>query len=74
MTDFERAVFLAVERLCGKAYGYATGGIANAVGRQPGHDSDRAHSQCVRHALRSLEKQRLVARMDDQLPVIWVRA
>jgi hypothetical protein len=73
MTDFEETVLKVVDCWCSPTSGYAVTGLAPLVGRQPGHDSDRAHSAFVSRALLSLERAGRVRRMDADKPIVWCR-
>jgi hypothetical protein len=73
MTDFQRVVLEAVNSRCSIDSGYATGGLAMWIGRQPGHETNRQHSALVGKALRDLHGKGLVGLLDDKKPPIWCR-
>ena len=72
LTSCQRAILKAVNRNTGAARsGFAVGDIAVLVGRQPGHEGNRAHSALVSRECRSLERAGLLCRLDDEKPVVW---
>lgn len=52
--------------------GFTTGQVAKKIHPQFGHNA-RTHSGAVRSWLIRLEKERLVGRLDDQIPVCWIK-
>lgn len=70
-TDFQRAIMLVVGRGIG---GFCVADIASLIGRQPGHDSTRAHSALVSRECLAMERAGLLVRLDDQKPIAWLAA
>lgn len=68
LNHFQRAILSAVGPGEG---GFAVAEIAVLVGRQPGYDSDRAHSGLIGQECRALERAGLLRRLNAKRPVAW---
>jgi hypothetical protein len=72
LTDLQRAILKAINRSTGAVRsGFAVGDIAFLVGRQLGHESNRAHSALVSRECKALEKAGLLCQLDDEKPIVW---
>ncbi len=67
-SDFQRAILSVVRPGQGS---FAVADLAVLVGRQPGHDSDRAHAGLIGQECRALERAGLLRRPNAKKPVAW---
>jgi hypothetical protein len=70
LTSIQLAILRALNFDSGYG-GFVIGNIASFVARQPGHESNRAHSALISLECRTLERAGLLRRLDDETPIAW---
>lgn len=67
-TEYDKQILAALDT----QGGFTTGQVAKKVLPRFGHNA-RTHSGAVRSCLEALERQGVVARLDEQKPMFWIK-
>lgn len=70
MTSFQQAILTVVTRYTGKRV-FCVRDIAYLIVRQPGYETNAAHSRLISRECKALEAAGVLRRMDDGKPIVW---